>query len=92
MDLRDRSELVTGALGLLDLVGRQRDLHVGGEQCRSLQLLAGLTDDPADCGNGCVDPVLRQPQQRQARLRLLALPGRDAIRPLGGSEVAAQAM
>ena len=92
MDLRDRRELVTGALGLLDLAGRERDLHVGGEQRRSLQWLAGLTDDPADRGNGGVDVVLRQPEQCQPRLRLLALSGCGAIRPLGCSKVATQAM
>ena len=92
MDLRDRRQLVTGALGLLDLAGRERDLHAGGEQRRPLQWLAGLTDDPADRGNGGVDAVLRQPEQCQPRLRLLAQPGCGAIRLLGCSKVATQAM
>ena len=92
LDLRCRRELSTGALGLVDLAGRERDLHVRGEQRRSLQLLAALTDDPADRGQSGVDSVLGQPEQCQSRLRLLALPGCRAIRPLRCLEVATQAM
>ena len=79
-------------LGLLDLARRERDLHVGGEQRRSLQRRAGFADDAADRGKGGVDVVLRQPKQCQPRLRLLALPGGGAIRLLRCPEVATQAM
>ena len=90
--LREPLELLARARRRLDVAGREHDLDLGGQQPgagervrRSRRRRGGSPRPPRRA-------PLRQPQQRQPRLRLDALPARLAVRLLGGGEVALQAV
>ena len=91
MTAGDLLELAPGHSGGFDVVLRQRDLHVRGQQRGPLQRLRGLADRPADRGRRGPDVALRQPQQRQAGLGLAPQAAGLAIGRLGRVELAPQA-
>ena len=63
-----------------------------GSSADALERLRRLADCSADRGGRGIDFALRQPQQRQARLRLEATPTRLAVGVLGGIELPPQPM
>ncbi len=75
-----------------DVAHRQHDLDVGGQQPGAPGGLGRLAQQPADRRGRRRAIPLRQPQQRQARLRLVAAAARLAVRLLGRAELALQAL
>ena len=88
---RSRLELVAGAPRLLAIAGGQHDLDAGRQEPGPLDRLGRPRHDLVDRGSRRLGPPLREQQQRQARLRLVAEAARIAVGPLGCRQVALEA-
>jgi hypothetical protein len=80
---RDLAQLVSCAARSGDVPGGQLDLDVRTEQSRSGDRSFGLVEDAPYGGLRRIDASLRQPQQRETRLRLPSPPARQPVRVLG---------
>src|ERR671918_2980823 len=92
LPLRDLLELAAGGARRIEIAAGQHDLDVRRQQRRALQRQGRLADCPSD-GGGCgVYVALRQPQHRQAWLRLSAEPACLSIGQLRSLELTTQAV
>ena len=85
----DPRELVDGGPRLLDVTGRDCDLHLGGEQARPSPAIPGLVGHGrVDRGGRSLDLALGEPDESERRLRRSTACVGLAQRRLGASEVA----
>jgi hypothetical protein len=94
----DRRQLLRGGARGPEIARGEHDFDARAEQ-RGTQRPAswalqvrGLVDDPADCRLGGIEPALREPQLRQARLRLISPPAGFPVRLFRLLELAMQSM
>ena len=90
--LRQLSQLIAGASGLLDISDRQHDLEMRRQEPGASQPIAGRARQPADRRTRGVGASLRQPQERESWLRLASPFARGVIGVLRLRKLAAQAM
>ena len=75
----DPFELVGRGGRSIEVGAGDEHLRGGGQQTASLHGIRYLVEDAADRREGSVDPPLRQPEQRQAGLRVTPLIGRGIV-------------
>ena len=86
----DPGQLVRAGPRVGQLTRGQRDLDVRRERAGSFDLTAGLVDQPPDRPGGRCHVSLRQPQEREAGLRVAAGPGRPSVGRLRSLVLAAE--
>ncbi len=77
--------------GLVVLVGGREYLHSGWQQLRAAHLVTGLAEQPSHGRDGRLGAAVGEPQQRQPRLRFVAVADRALVRRLRSGPVAANA-
>ena len=85
----DLTELV-GATARQGSLGCQHDLDIGTQHPRARDTALHLIEDTTDRSLRCIDLPLREPQQRQTRLRLPSAVAGQPVGILGFGEVAQQ--
>ena len=75
-----------------DVAGGERDLDARWEQRNAVEPTRGLVERTVDRRFRCRHVALRQAEQREARLRLVAAAARGAVGGLGRVESALDAM
>lgn len=86
----DRRELGGGSACTGNVAACQHDFDVGRQDPGPGHPISGRVDHPPD-GRQCgIELTLSESQHRQPRLRVMAPLGREAVRLLGGIELAAQ--
>ena len=89
---RDLLELVGGAARLVELPLGKHDLDERRQQRRAAERSGRLVEHTANRSSGRIVSALGEPELRQSRLGLPAVPTGRAVRLLGGVELPEQAM